>query len=149
MAEHLSGRGDADARVAEIAYHRLESLPAGDPAAAVAWAQRAADRAMAQYAWEEAARSTGGRWTPAIAHDLADPARQCRLLLAIAGGPGALVRRRRGPRRAARGGPASPGRLGDFEAIARAALTMEGVSDHLWNVDRTGTRRGGAGRTPH
>ena len=97
MADHLSGRGDADTRVAEIAFHRLESLPAGDAAQAVAWAQRAAA------AGDDAVRlggarprCTGGAWTPAVAHDLADPAPRCRLLLAIADAAGPLVRRGRG-----------------------------------------------------
>jgi predicted ATPase len=44
IAEYLSGRADADARTGEIAFHWLESLPAGDAGPAVSWAERAVDR---------------------------------------------------------------------------------------------------------
>lgn len=43
------------ARTSEIAHHWLESLPVGDPARAAAWAERAADQALSQFAWERAA----------------------------------------------------------------------------------------------
>jgi DNA-binding CsgD family transcriptional regulator len=55
FAEYLEARGDASTRAAEIAHHWLESLPTGDPAKAFEWAERAADMAMAQLAWENAA----------------------------------------------------------------------------------------------
>ncbi len=54
MAEHLGSRADAQSRVAEIAHHWLESLPAGDARRAVTWAERAAQRAIEQMAWEQA-----------------------------------------------------------------------------------------------
>ena len=84
LAAYLGKRADADGRVAEVAYHHLESLPAGDPEAAVVWAERAADRAAVQYAWEEAANLYQRALQAATAHNLADPARQCRMWLAIA-----------------------------------------------------------------
>ena len=56
MAEHLASRADADRRAAEIAHHRLEALPAGDPVAAVDAARRASAEAMAHLAWEESDR---------------------------------------------------------------------------------------------
>ncbi len=52
MAAWLEQR-DA-ARTSEIAYHWLESLPVGDPALAAVWAERAADQALSQLAWERA-----------------------------------------------------------------------------------------------
>ncbi|MCE7012126.1 AAA family ATPase [Kibdelosporangium philippinense] len=51
----LEQRPDATQRVAEIAHHWLEALPASDPTKAAEWARRAADIAMAQLAWENAA----------------------------------------------------------------------------------------------
>ncbi len=133
MADYLVGRGDADLRVAEVAFHRLESLPAGDPAQAVAWAERAAEHARAQYAWEEAAALYRRALDAATAHDLAGPARRCGLLLAMAD---AQVRSfgvadaRDTLLEAAR----IARQIGDAESIAGAALTMEGVSDHLWDA---------------
>ncbi|MEC3956970.1 AAA family ATPase [Nocardia sp. CDC153] len=59
MAEYLAHRVDAADRVAEIAFHLLAALPVGDPAAAATWAERAAERALTQLAWEEAARLYG------------------------------------------------------------------------------------------
>jgi DNA-binding CsgD family transcriptional regulator/tetratricopeptide (TPR) repeat protein len=54
LAAFLQSRPDASARVAEIAHHWLESLPVGDPAQASDWAERAADEALEQLAWERA-----------------------------------------------------------------------------------------------
>ena len=55
MVEPWLAYHDAQDRVAEVAFHALESLPVGEPATAVLWAVRAAAQAMAQLAWEEAA----------------------------------------------------------------------------------------------
>ncbi|SDZ26183.1 regulatory protein, luxR family [Amycolatopsis xylanica] len=129
MAEHLMSRSDTDAHVAEIAFHLFESLPSGDAATAAEWAERAADQAMAQLAWEEAdelygrALATGAR--PA-------PADRCRLLLAQVG---ARVRAydMDGARQSLMTAAELARREGDAETIARAVLTMEGVTDFLWD----------------
>ncbi len=55
LAACLESRTDATARAPEIAYHWLESLPLGDPVRACEWAERAADQALGQLAWEHAA----------------------------------------------------------------------------------------------
>src|SRR6266699_2484563 len=71
LAACLESRTDATARAPEIAYHWLESLPLGDPVRACEWAERAADQALGQLAWERAAhmyrraRETGARLTAA------------------------------------------------------------------------------------
>ncbi|GAB3869346.1 AAA family ATPase [Kibdelosporangium lantanae] len=54
-ARYLETRPDARTRATEVAHHWLESLPTGDQDKAAAWAERAADTAMAQLAWESAA----------------------------------------------------------------------------------------------
>jgi DNA-binding CsgD family transcriptional regulator len=54
-AAHIARRADAEERVDEVAHHLLESLPLGDAVEAVACAQRAAQRATGQLAWEQAA----------------------------------------------------------------------------------------------
>jgi DNA-binding CsgD family transcriptional regulator/tetratricopeptide (TPR) repeat protein len=71
-AAHLARRADAEERVDEVAHHLLESLPLGDAVEAVAWARRAAERAIEQLAWEQAAAllgraaaaAAGERFTP-------------------------------------------------------------------------------------
>ena len=55
LAGFLESRTDATSRASEIAHHWLESLPVGDPARACEWAERAADQALSQFAWERAA----------------------------------------------------------------------------------------------
>ena len=55
-AAALAGRveqGRSD-EVAALAHHYLCALPAGDPVEAARWARRAAERARAQLAWDEA-----------------------------------------------------------------------------------------------
>jgi len=66
--------------LAELAYHFLEAAPGGDVSKAVAYAERAASRAMSQLAYEEATK----HYQMALeALDLApaDPSRRCQLLL--------------------------------------------------------------------
>jgi DNA-binding CsgD family transcriptional regulator/tetratricopeptide (TPR) repeat protein len=132
MAEHLSTRGDGDARVTEIAFHWLESLPAGDAAQAVAWAERAADRAMAQLAWEEAASLYQRALAAGDAHGVTAPADRCRLLLAMAR---AQVRAfdLDDARRSLLAAVDIARAAGDVESLARAALTMEGINDVAWD----------------
>jgi len=58
VGEALARRyaGTADRHVEELAHHFLEALPAGDPAIAVEYAERAGDHAMERFAHERAAR---------------------------------------------------------------------------------------------
>ena len=131
MAEHLVARGDGDTRIAEIAFHRLESLPAGDAAQAVAWAKRAADRAMAQLAWEEAASLYRRALDAGGTHGVLAAPDRCRLLLALAQ---AQVRAFDvdDARRSLLTAVAIARTSGDVDSLARAALTMEGVNDAAW-----------------
>lgn len=132
MAEYLSALGDAHQRVAEVAFHRLESLPAGDAALAVSWAERAAGRAMAQLAWEEA-ESLYRRAVAAGSGGASTPAHRSRLLLARAK---AQVRAydMDGARRSLLDAAEIARAAGDFETIAHAALIMEGASDVVWDT---------------
>jgi DNA-binding CsgD family transcriptional regulator len=128
MAEHLAGRADADRRAAEIAHHRLEALPAGDPVAAVDAARRASAEAMAQLAWEDSdrllRRALDGAGAP--------PDVRSELLIARAEAQlrGYDIEGSRTSVLAA----AEIGRArGDAATIARAALTMEGATDFVWD----------------
>jgi tetratricopeptide (TPR) repeat protein len=58
-AEALASDPRALEHAAEVAHHWFEAGPAGDPDQAVAWASRAADRALSLLAYEEAARLYG------------------------------------------------------------------------------------------
>ena len=131
MAEHLGARGDGDARVAEIAFHWLESLPTGDATQAVAWAERAADQAMTRLAWEEAAslyeRALDAYDTQGV---IAAPDR-CRLRLAMARAQ-VRVFDLDGARRSLLAAVDMARAAGDVESLARAALTMEGINDVAW-----------------
>ena len=126
MAGHLLGQQDAAPAV--LAHHLLESLPAGEPAVAARWAERAAEAAMAQLAWEDAAafytralRAAPGR----------GPADRCRLLRGLglaqlrgfdlAAGSSTL-------REAASAARAA----GDPGLIGEVALAMEGFTDPAW-----------------
>src|SRR6266508_4409346 len=131
MAEHLCVRGGGDARVAEIAFHWLESLPAGDATQAVAWTQRAADRAMTQLAWEEAASLYRRALDAGDTHGVIAAPDRCRLLLAMAQ---AQVRAfdLDNCRRSLLAAVEIARAAGDVESLARAALTMEGVNDVVW-----------------
>jgi DNA-binding CsgD family transcriptional regulator/tetratricopeptide (TPR) repeat protein len=131
MAEHLSSRGDGDARVAEVAFHWLESLPTGDATQAVAWTERAADRAMAQLAWEEAATLYRRALDAGDTHGVISTPDRCRLLLAAA-----QAQVRAFDLDDARGSLLAAVDIaraaGDVDSLARAALTMEGINDVAW-----------------
>ncbi|MDT3445340.1 AAA family ATPase [Pseudofrankia sp. BMG5.37] len=130
MAEYLAGRVDAAERVSEVAVHWLESLPAGDPAQAVSWARRAAERAERQLAWEETASFYGRAL--AVAADAALGERdRCHLLLASAR---AQMRSAdmAGARRSLLAAAEIARRAGDARTIAEAVLTLEGVGDFIW-----------------
>ncbi len=135
MAEHLMSRVDAAEHVTEVALHWLESLPVGDAAQAAAWAERAAARATAQLAWEEAAALYGRAVAVARDAGLGEQDR-CRLLLAMAQ---AQVKAydMEGARRSLLAA-AEIGRItGSAETIAEAALIMEGVTDFVWDATTT------------
>ncbi len=126
MAEHLL-TGDPDRHIEELANHWLAALPAGDAAQAGRWAERAAERAMAQQAWEQADALLGAATAAATG-----PADRCRLLLARAhaqvrgydiGGARQSVLAVADLARAA----------GDSVSLARAVLTMDGANDFLWD----------------
>jgi DNA-binding CsgD family transcriptional regulator len=128
IALHFEERGDATARAAEIAHHWLESLPAGDPVRAAEWAERAADMAMAQLAWENAAELY--ERTLDASPDLKPSARSsllCRLgtaklrLFDVIGAEAALQLAATSARAAA-----------DPNALAEVALAMESMSSAEW-----------------
>jgi DNA-binding CsgD family transcriptional regulator/tetratricopeptide (TPR) repeat protein len=130
-ADYLAGRVDAAARVAEVAFHLLESLPVGDPARAARWAERAAEQATAQLAWEEAAALY--RRAVSCAADAAWPdADRARLLLATAR---AEVRayEMEAARRSLLAAADLARTARDPVGIAKAALIMEGVTDFIWD----------------
>jgi DNA-binding CsgD family transcriptional regulator len=131
MAAYLTGLGDAEVRVAEVAFHWLESLPSGDAVVAVSWAERAAAQAMTQLAWEQADALYGRAVAAAVGPQFAPPDRS-RLLLARAG---AQVRAYNvdGARQSVVTAAQIARGIGDAETIARAVLTMEGVNDFLWD----------------
>jgi DNA-binding CsgD family transcriptional regulator len=131
MAEHLGARGDGDTRVAEIAFHWLESLPTGDATRAVVWTERAADRAMTQLAWEEAATLYRRALDAGDTHGVLAAPDRCRLLLAEAR---AQVRAfdLDNARRSLLAAVDVARATADVESLARAALTMEGVNDVAW-----------------
>ncbi len=126
MAGHL--RRQADATPALVAHHLLESLPVGEPGLAAAWAERAAETAMAQLAWEDAA----GFYTRALrAVPGHSPVDQCRLLrgLGVAQLRGFDLARASDTLREA----ASAARAaGDPGLIGEVALAMEGYTDPSW-----------------
>jgi DNA-binding CsgD family transcriptional regulator/tetratricopeptide (TPR) repeat protein len=131
MAEYLSGRGDADTRVAEIAYHWLESLPTGDATQAVSWTRRAADRAMTQLAWEEAASLYQRALDADGVYGVLAAADRCRLLLTTA-----RTQVRAFDLDGARGSLLAAVDIArdtdDVDTLATAALTMEGINDDVW-----------------
>ena len=133
LAACLESRTDASARASEIAYHWLESLPLGDPASACEWAERAADQALGQLAWERAAhmyrraREAGARIT---ASD------QTRLLRrqGVACLRGGDVQAGSAALTAAAGAARE---AGDSAALGEVALAIEGLSDP-WGSFRGG-----------
>ena len=133
LAACLESRADASARAPEIAYHWLESLPLGDPVRACEWAERAADQALGQLAWERAAHmyrragETGARLTASC---------QTRLLhrQGVAYLRGGDVQAGSAALTAAAGAARE---AGDFAALGEVALAIEGLSDP-WGSFRGG-----------
>ncbi|ONI87471.1 hypothetical protein ALI144C_08735 [Actinosynnema sp. ALI-1.44] len=123
----IEQRADASQRVAEIAHHWLEALPAGNAVKAAVWARRAADIAMAQLAWENAA-DLYARALRAAPPGAVDRARllTCQGIaqlrqMDIVSGEETL-------RQAAAAARAS----GDRDVIAEVSLAMETVSSSDW-----------------
>lgn len=128
MADYLAGRADADRHLAQVAHHRLEALPAGDPVAAVDAARGAAAEAMAHLAWEEADSFLRR------AIEQARPPAEVRAGLLIARAE-ALVRGYdiTAARQAVLTAADIARARRDAATIAHAVLTMEGVSDVVWD----------------
>jgi hypothetical protein len=121
IAEELEAGREDDA-LAEVAHHRLAAQPAGDPATAAGAAGRAADRAMAMLAFEDAAVLYERAYQTLASLHGADPRVVCELRLRLARAhlrAGALERGRAACLRAAE----EARRLADGALIAQAALT--------------------------
>lgn len=136
IAESLQVRhaGDLDGVLAQLAYQTAAALPGGSPAHALDIAQRAAARAAALMAFEEALRcyrlalQLQERWLPA------ERTRRCALLLALG-----AVQMHAGENDASAATfleAATLARaLGDAAAFARAAL---GFENNGWRISRPG-----------
>lgn len=131
MAAGLRDRPDADARVAQIAHHLVESLPMGEAGEAVAWSRRAGERAAALLAWEEAAAWYGRAL--AAAAGVALPAAERAALLTDRATAQVRGYDMDGARESLTAAAAIARESGDGEALARAVLVMEGTSDFLWD----------------
>jgi DNA-binding NarL/FixJ family response regulator len=131
-AERLTDRGDRDMLVTEIAFHWLESLPDGDPVAAVAWACRAGDQAMTQLAWEQAARLYQRALDASVKHGVLAPVQRCTLWLDLAE---AQVRAfdLESSERSLVAAVGIARAADDVDALARAALMLEGINDLNWD----------------
>jgi tetratricopeptide (TPR) repeat protein len=119
---------DREPYLAELAHHFFEAAPGGDADKAVAYARRAGDRAVAQLAFEEAARLYG------MALELTeDRAARCDLLLALG-----EARARAGDTPAAKATFRECADLAESrrlsEQLARAALGYGGR--FIWEVSR-------------
>jgi DNA-binding winged helix-turn-helix (wHTH) protein/tetratricopeptide (TPR) repeat protein len=121
-----------EAHAAEIAHHYVQAAPGGAAAQAVVWSLRAAERATAQLAYEQAVAHYE-RALAAMVLAPADEARRAAVLLQLGG---ALWRAAEGERARDRYLEAAGiGRaLGNAELVARAALGF-GVWDQDDRVD--------------
>jgi DNA-binding CsgD family transcriptional regulator len=126
MADYLE---NVNAGPAEVAHHLLESLPVGNRARAVEWAERAATTAMEQLAWEDAAEFYRRSLTAGAVLTSAD---SCRLHL---GRGTALLKASHSAsaQSALREAAAAARATGDPVALAGVALAMEGVTDPSWS----------------
>lgn len=128
-AEHLD-QGGSDQRLPEVAHHRIAALPLGDANAAATAARRAAELAMAQLAYEDAARLYG--WaldTASIAG--ADAATRARLLVER-GRALHLAHDGSGAMAACEEAAALAQQVGDAEVLGRAALVLHDTSEPDW-----------------
>jgi DNA-binding winged helix-turn-helix (wHTH) protein/tetratricopeptide (TPR) repeat protein len=127
VLEEVHG-ADVTAHLPELAYHFFQAAPGGEAARAVAYARRAAERALELLAYEEAA----GHYQRALeATDFATPpdeAARCALLLGLGD-----AQSRSGERTAARctfeRAAAIARRLGRPDDLARAALGFGGRAE--------------------
>jgi DNA-binding SARP family transcriptional activator len=117
---------DLDPHLAELAYHAFEAGPTGDPGKALEYARRAGERATGQLAYEEAARLYQLGIRVLRTAGLTDEATRCELTLALAD-----ARLRAGDEEDAKStflqAAEIARRLGDAEALARAALGYGGL----------------------
>jgi DNA-binding CsgD family transcriptional regulator/tetratricopeptide (TPR) repeat protein len=128
IASCLEGRTDATDRAAELAHHWLESLPYGEPAKAVEWAERAAAIAMTQLAWENAADlySRALRASPGLTDGVRAKLLRGKGIAHLRGlDVESAVASLRLSADAAR-------TAGDALGMADTALAMEGISDPSW-----------------
>ena len=119
---------DPDPPVAELAHHFIEAAPAGDADKAIGYAERAARRAAAQLAHEDAALHYGRALEVLDLSGAADPARRLALLLELG-----EAQRRAGRFVASRetfeDAAGIARELGDTESLARAALGVSALSE--------------------
>jgi predicted ATPase len=116
---------DPEPHLSELAHHFLEATPLGDVDKAVRYATRAADRAMGQLAFEEAARRFERALQALELNPSPDPETRCDLLLGLGA---ALARAGDRPRsqKTFEHAATLARRLGDAEREARAALGFAG-----------------------
>jgi DNA-binding CsgD family transcriptional regulator/tetratricopeptide (TPR) repeat protein len=132
IAEHLERvhADDIERYAAAIAHHRLSALPVGDARRAVEWTERAASNALDALAYEEAARLYD-RALQAMALTGFGGRDRSRVLVARAE---ALLKS--GDVTSAIACAAEAGeearRAGDPAAMARAAVSLDGVSEPSW-----------------
>jgi class 3 adenylate cyclase len=111
-----------EAHFAELAHHFFEAAPGGDIAKAISYSERAAKRAIAQLAYEEATK----HYRMALeAHELApaDPVTRCRLLLAW-GEANRLAGDVESARAAFFQAAETAGAAGDARSLAEAAIGL-------------------------
>ncbi|WP_198348043.1 AAA family ATPase [Plantactinospora sp. KBS50] len=129
-AGYLAGVGDSELRSAEIAGHALAALPHGHPALALTWAERAADQARDQLAWEDAA-DWYGRALEVADRTSAPVGDRYRLQYGLA-----VSHLRAYDVAAATSGLLRCAELaresGDAEALGRVAIAVGGYTDVVW-----------------
>jgi DNA-binding winged helix-turn-helix (wHTH) protein len=119
--------GRADAPAAELAHHFFEAAAGGAAAQAAEWCERAADQALALYAYDEGARQLA-RALEALDHSAPDPARRAALLMGRGEARWAAGDREGGRARLAEAADAAHA-LGRDDLFARAALAYRGVGE--------------------
>ena len=77
-------RSRPDQHLAELAHHFFEALPGGDVAKAIAYSRRAAERAGAMLAYEQAAEHYGRALEALKRRETAEDAERCELTMALA-----------------------------------------------------------------
>lgn len=129
MAEVLERQPDAAIRPTELAHHWLASLPVGDTARAIHWAERAGEAAMHQLAWDDAAE-----WYRQAAAIASEPDHRCELLISQAR---AQLRgyRLSDARESTTAAAGIARQLDDPDFFARSVLVMEGINDIAWAED--------------